>query len=193
MSSIANTIVVQAQAMGIDASLALAVAQVESGLNQNAVSPAGAIGVFQLMPSTAVQLGVEPADLQQNIIGGITYLKQMLSQFGDVTAALAAYDCGPGCVRSLQAQYGSNWLAHAPAETQNYVPKVLAIMPVPPPMTSGGGPTNALAASNGGTLQIPIDLGQPASLAPGETFDITIELLPIAALLVGGIVLIKLL
>jgi soluble lytic murein transglycosylase-like protein len=84
---------------GVPSSLALAVAQRESGLNQGAVGTSGELGVFQLMPGTAVQLGVNPADLSQNIDGGVRYLSQMYSQFGDWRTALEAYNGGPGNVQ----------------------------------------------------------------------------------------------
>lgn len=78
--------------------LALAVAQRESGLNQGAVGASGELGVFQLMPGTARQLGVDPADLAQNVDGGVRYLSQMYGQFGDWKTALEAYNGGPGNV-----------------------------------------------------------------------------------------------
>jgi soluble lytic murein transglycosylase-like protein len=110
---------------GVDPDLAINVAVEESGLNQNAVSPAGAIGVFQLMPATAAGLGVNPYDLEQNIQGGVKYLSQMLAQFGDAAQALGAYNWGPGNVQKAVAAYGGDWLSHAPAETQNYVAAIL--------------------------------------------------------------------
>lgn len=83
---------------GVPVSLALAVAQRESGLNQGAVGTSGELGVFQLMPGTARDLGVNPADLAQNVDGGVRYLSQMHSQFGDWRTALEAYNGGPGNV-----------------------------------------------------------------------------------------------
>jgi len=76
---------------GIDASLVMAIAQRESNLNPNAVSPAGAQGVMQLMPATAAALGVtNPFDAAQNIAAGVRYFAQLLNQFGgDVAKALA--------------------------------------------------------------------------------------------------------
>jgi hypothetical protein len=197
MSSVANAIIAQAQAMGVDPNIALQVAQAESGLNQSLVSPKGAIGIFQLMPSTAAQLGVNPYDPNQNIQGGITYLQQMFAQFGDPSSALAAYNCGPGCVQRLQSQYGSNWLAYAPAETQNYVAKILANVPAAPaPLTSGSGPITVSPISSGSAAQIPetFDVTAPAIFSPpADTLNLEIDLLPIAALILGGIFVVKLL
>ena len=139
MSTSVQALVVQeAQRQGVDPNLALAVAQTESGFNQSAVSPAGAIGVMQLMPQTAAQLGVDPTDTQQNIQGGIAYLRQMLAQFGDPAAALAAYNWGPGNVQKAQAAYGSGWLAHAPSETQSYVGRILGAAAAAPASSSPG-------------------------------------------------------
>src|SRR6266568_46288 len=114
-----------AASFGVDPALALAVASAESGFNQNARSSAGAIGVMQLEPATAAQLGVNPYDLADNIRGGVLYLKQQLSRFGDPALALAAYNWGPARVASALANYGSDWLRHAPSETRAYVSKIL--------------------------------------------------------------------
>ncbi len=114
---------------GVDTNLALSVARAESNFNQSAISPAGAIGVFQLMPPTAADLGVNPYNLVENIEGGVRYLSQMLRQFGgDVSKALAAYNWGPGNLGRAISRYGENYLAHAPAETRAYVPKILGFV-----------------------------------------------------------------
>lgn len=111
---------------GLDPQLALAVANQESGFNPSAVSSAGAVGVMQLMPGTAASLGVTNSlDPTQNVQGGVTYLNQLLTEFGgNQTEALAAYNWGPGNVSNAISQYGSNWLSYAPAETQNYVASI---------------------------------------------------------------------
>lgn len=126
MPSVVDLITAEAQRQGVDPNLAIEVANAESGLNPNTPdSSAGAIGLFQLEPATAAGLGVNPRDVNQNIQGGIAYLRQMLSQFGNVATALAAYDWGPGSVAKAVAQWGSAFLSHAPSETQNYVAKIL--------------------------------------------------------------------
>ena len=120
-TDIQNLIVSTASAYGVDPRLALEVAMQESNLDQSAVSSAGAIGIFQLMPATAAELGVDPTDPTQNIQGGVHYLAQLLGEFGDVSQALGAYNWGPGNVQNAVAQYGAGWIYHAPAETQDYV------------------------------------------------------------------------
>ncbi len=104
---------------GVDARLVRAVAAQESGFAQSARSPKGALGVMQLMPATARELGVDAGDLRANIEGGAAYLSRMLGRFGDVRLALAAYNAGPGAV----LRFGG---VPPYAETQAYVRRVLA-------------------------------------------------------------------
>ena len=105
----------------VDPRLVAAVAQTESGGNQEAVSPAGAVGVMQLMPDTAAGLGVNPYDKRQNIEGGAKYLKQMMDTFGgDVQKAVAAYNAGSQAVKEYNG-------IPPYRETQDYVNKVLDI------------------------------------------------------------------
>lgn len=106
-----------ARRYGVPEDLAFRVARQESGGNQRAVSPKGAIGVMQLMPGTARDLGVDPHDMRQNIDGGVRYLAKQLKDFGTPELALAAYNAGPGAVR----KYGG---VPPFAETQDYVRKI---------------------------------------------------------------------
>jgi len=86
-----------AQEEGVDPALLRSLIQQESGGKQSARSGVGAIGLTQLMPSTAASLGVDPNDPLQNVRGGARYLKQMLDMFGgDEQRALIAYNAGPG-------------------------------------------------------------------------------------------------
>ncbi len=106
---------------GVDPKLVSAVAEIESGFSQDAISATGAVGVMQLMPETAESLGVNPYDAKQNIDGGTQYLRQMLDSFnGDVRKAVAAYNAGPEAVR----EYGG---VPPYSETQQYVSSVLDI------------------------------------------------------------------
>jgi hypothetical protein len=88
-----------ARDQGVDPALAMAVLMHESGGNPRAVSPAGAMGLMQLMPETARALDVsDPFDPKQNVLAGVRYLRQKLEEFGSVPLALAAYNAGSGAV-----------------------------------------------------------------------------------------------
>jgi soluble lytic murein transglycosylase-like protein len=89
-----------ARRRGLDPKLVRAVVEVESAFRPDAVSPKGATGLMQLMPSTASELGVaDPLDPEANVDGGVRYLIQLLDLYnGDVQKALAAYNAGPGAV-----------------------------------------------------------------------------------------------
>lgn len=87
------------QLSGLSPQLLEAVAFVESRFREDAVSPKGALGMMQLMPATASDLGVDPSDPAQNARGGATYLRQMLAMFdNNLELALAAYNAGPAAV-----------------------------------------------------------------------------------------------
>ena len=98
---VVDEIVNQAIANGVEPALAVAIAKNESGFNQNAISPAGAIGIGQLMPDTATALGVDPYDWKQNILGMIKYIKELWETFGgDIAKVIAAYNAGPAAVKT---------------------------------------------------------------------------------------------
>jgi hypothetical protein len=105
-----------AQQQGVDPALALAMANQESSFNPDAVSRKGAIGVMQLMPATAAQMRVDPSDVDQNIWGGVSYIKWLQTNYTgqDTTKTLWAYNAGPGAMqRGLM-----------PKETENYISQI---------------------------------------------------------------------
>ena len=112
-----------AERYGVPLNLLKAMGKAESGFDANAVSPAGAQGVMQLMPSTAKSLGVEdPFDARSNIMGGAKYISQKLKQYnGNIDLALAAYNAGSGNV----AKYGG---VPPLSETRNYIARIKGYM-----------------------------------------------------------------
>lgn len=91
-------IVKTAQKLGVDPYLALSIAKIESNFDTKIKSPGGAIGLFQLHPSTAKKLGINPYIVSENIEGGLKYYQTLYNKFGSVDLALAAYNAGPGNV-----------------------------------------------------------------------------------------------
>jgi len=175
---------------GVPSNLAIEVAIQESGLNQAAVSRAGAIGIFQLEPATAADLGVDPRDALQNIDGGIRYLAQLLSTFGGNQAqALAAYNWGEGNVSRSIAANGNGWLAAAPGETQNYVASILAAtgQNYSAAVTPGSLFSGAVDAITGDST----NGGGSAVAAPSDTFTVftILTLLGLGAYLLSDLLL----
>lgn len=118
---------------GLDPNLFVRQIQAESSFNPNAVSSAGAIGLGQIMPATAKELGINPEDPDQNLEGAARYMRQQLDTFGDYPLALAAYNAGAGNVK--KAGGIPNF-----TETQNYVSKI---------MGTGGSAMNANMGTGG--------------------------------------------
>ena len=118
---------------GLNPDLFVRQIQAESSFNPNAVSPKGAIGLGQIMPATAKELGINPEDPDQNLDGAARYMRQHLDTFGDYSLALAAYNAGAGNVR--KAGGIPNF-----TETQNYVSKI---------MGTGGSAMNANMGTGG--------------------------------------------
>ena len=117
-----DMVIKEAQRIGLDPSIAVHALYKETGNLKNpetAKSSAGAIGVMQLMPKTAKELGVDPLVPEDNVRGGVMYLKKMYDKYQDPTLALAAYNAGPGRLdKALKSGQGISGL---PRETQNYV------------------------------------------------------------------------
>jgi hypothetical protein len=147
----------RASAHGVDPDFAVRIARIEGG-GRNRVSPAGAMGPMQLMPGTARQLGVNPMDVDQNIDGGVRYLRQLLNRFGgDQRAAAAGYNAGPnrGSVHSFATTGNA---AGLPRETQEYIRSLDALSRAAPAQGPVPGPRLAPSAPS------PLDGGRPQAM-----------------------------
>jgi hypothetical protein len=132
---------------GVDPDVFVRLVGQESGGNARARSPKGALGLTQLMPTTAKSLGVrDPFNAAENLKGGAKYLRQQLDTFGgDYSKALAAYNAGPGAVQKYKG-------VPPFAETQNYVKSILGGRnPKAPP--SGGSQSRSGASGATATVQ----------------------------------------
>lgn len=120
-----EAVAAEAKRQGLDPNVALHVLYKETGGLKNpesARSKAGALGVMQIMPKTAKDLGIDPLDPMDNIRGGVSYLKQMMDKYQDPVLATAAYNAGPGRVdKAIRSGHG---IAGLPRETQMYVPRM---------------------------------------------------------------------
>lgn len=105
--------------MGVDPAITLSIAKTESEFRHETKSARGAVGVFQLMPSTARRMGLNPYSLDDNIKGGIMYYKSMYNMFGSMELAIAAYNAGPGNVKKYNA-------VPPFSETRRFVAKIMS-------------------------------------------------------------------
>ena len=107
------------QNFGVEKALIRAVIKAESDFNPRAKSRSGAVGLMQLLPSTARELGVRDLyDPRDNIAGGTRYLAMLLDRYdGNLKSALAAYNWGPGNIEKTPDQL--------PRETEQYIQRVL--------------------------------------------------------------------
>ena len=141
-----------AQQYGIPIEIARRLINAESAGKPQAVSPKGAMGLAQLMPGTAKEMGVtDPFNPEQNIRGGMEYLAQQYRKFGSWPLALAAYNAGPKRV----AQAGG--IPNIP-ETQNYVAKITSGLPDFGGLPAVGGQIPAPQMPN----RVPANIAQPA-------------------------------
>ena len=165
-------IIAAAKRNGTSPLQALAQAKAESNFSPTAVSSAGAIGIFQLMPGTAADLGVDPYDVYQNIDGGTRYIRQCNIWFpGRVDLSLSAYNWGIG--NTYKMIWGSTskppqsaWpspaivLSSVPNETRDYINRVISYMTAlvndPVYLASGEGeiPPNRDGGNGGGGVEI---------------------------------------
>ena len=123
---IAEMVIAEAERQKIDPNLALAVAYQESKLDPKASSQKGAYGVMQLMPNTAKELGVNPLNVDENIRGGVSYLKSNLNRFdNNPLHAVAAYNAGPNS-RFLQTKDFKD----LPEETLGYIESINTFYPL---------------------------------------------------------------
>lgn len=119
VTTVKQYIVKHALDLGIDPALALSIAKAESGFRHEARSAHGAVGVFQLMPSTARKIGYNPYNLNENVKAGLVYYRMMYSMFGSTELALAAYNAGPGNVKRYKGMPPF-------AETKRFVSKIMS-------------------------------------------------------------------
>lgn len=153
------------QQHNVDPDLLRAMAQQESQFNPKAVSPKGAVGVLQLMPDTAKDMGVvDRTDPAQNIFGAAKYMSQLIGKYGDVDKAVQAYNFGP----SNFDKYQAGKIKELPNETAQYLSKVSAnfnqikgnagFIPAQAPQESSaqGGDDPIVAALSGKPAQAPM-------------------------------------
>ncbi len=167
--TVAQQVIAEAKNQGINPDFILPLVMQESGFNQGVVSKKGATGVMQLMPDTAKSLGVDPNDQAQNIKGGVTFLKQLLTHEniqGDPYKVLMGYNAGPN-----SKFFHTGDIKDLPDETLNYADRIRelsgGVLPVASidaaPATSVAAPTMPPPATTG--TEAPKE-AEPPSLNP---------------------------
>jgi len=120
---IEELITILAKAFGLDVAASLRQCEKESSFNCDAVHPvSGARGLFQLMPDTARQMGVNRMEPAENVYGGLKYMRWLKETYAFTDRqAYAAYDWGGGNVHHVVAQHPEDWEVNLPEETRKYV------------------------------------------------------------------------
>lgn len=144
----------------------------ESRYNPNAVSPAGATGLMQLMPPTAKEYGVDARDPYASIDAAGKKMAGLIKYYnGDMAKAVAAYNYGEGNLNRAIRKAGDNWLSATPRETQLYVSNVLGGAP-PPEQEGPKGEMYEIPLANGGSLHAPVGMPREQAIADARAHGI---------------------
>jgi soluble lytic murein transglycosylase-like protein len=148
-----------AQLQNVPPPLAIAVGQQESGLSQKARGASGEVGVMQLMPKTARDLGVDPNNVNENMEGGVRYIREAMDAYpGDLDKVLAYYNAGPPSVQNAIAKDPVNWRDQLPEQTRSYITGVRARIRrfgADPDAILTGGTTAAAGPAPAATVMVP--------------------------------------
>jgi Soluble lytic murein transglycosylase and related regulatory proteins (some contain LysM/invasin domains) len=101
--------------------------QVESGFNPSAISPMGAVGIAQILPSTAKGWGVNPLDATASLSAAAKAMAWYQGHYGSYEKALACYNAGTSSLDNAMSQYGDNWRVGLPGETQRYIHAIMGV------------------------------------------------------------------
>ena len=164
---IAEKVAKEAERQGLNPDFVLPMVMAESGFNPKAVSSKGALGVMQLMPNTAKGLNVDPNDVDQNIRGGVSFIKKLIENKNignDPYKVLMGYNAGPNTTF-----FRTGKVEDLPTETLNYIDRISEIfggnLPNPRPLASAEKPPEAAAPIAG--VAVP-GINQSAFTGPSE-------------------------